>query len=62
MKSKRAAVFDDVVFSGPGQVEFEERIYAEEKAKRWPRVSKGTGTFEDQVVIVTGAATGQGEI
>ena len=62
MKSKRAAVFDDVVFSGPGQVEFEERIYAEEKAKRWPRVSNGTGTFEDQVVIVTGAATGQGEI
>lgn len=62
MKSKRAEFFDDAVVSGPGQKEFEERVYAEEKAKRWPRKPEGTGRFEDQVVIVTGAAGGQGEM
>lgn len=62
MKSKHAEFFDEAVLSGPGQSEFEERVYAEAKAKRWPRVEKGTGKFEDQVVIVTGAAGGQGEM
>ncbi len=62
MKSQRAAFFDDAIVSGPGQKEFEERIYAESKAKHWPRVAEGTGKFEDQVVIVTGAAGGQGEM
>lgn len=62
MKSKRAEFFEDAVVTGPGQREFEEKVYAEQKAKRWPRVAKGTGKFEDQVVIVTGAAGGQGEM
>ena len=62
MKSKRAEFFEDAIVSGPGQREFEEKIYAEQKAKRWPRVAKGSGKFEDQVVIVTGAAGGQGEL
>lgn len=62
MKSKRAEFFDDAILAGPGQVEFEERVYGEEQARRWPRVEKGSGKFEDQVVIVTGAAGGQGEM
>lgn len=62
MKSQRAAFFDDAIVSGPGQKEFEERIYAESQAKHWPRVAEGTGKFEGQVVIVTGAAGGQGEM
>ena len=62
MKSKRAEFFDDVILSGPGQAEFEEKVYGEEQAKRWPRVEKGSGKFEGQVVIVTGAAGGQGEM
>ena len=56
MKSKRAEFFDDAVVSGPDQKAFEEKIYAEAQAKRWPRVAEGTGKFEGQVVIVTGAA------
>ena len=55
-------VFDDAVVSGPDQKAFEEKIYAEAQAKRWPRVAEGTGKFEGQVVIVTGAAGGQGEM
>ena len=62
MKSKRAEFFDDAVVSGPDQKAFEEKIYAEAQAKRWPRVAEGTGKFEGQVVIVTGAAGGQGEM
>lgn len=62
MKSQRAAFFDNAIVSGPGQKEFEERIYAESQAKHWPRVAEGTGKFEGQVVIVTGAAGGQGEM
>lgn len=62
MKSKRAEWFDEAVLSGPGQKEFEERVYAEAQAKRWPRVPEGTGKFEDQVAVVTGAAGGQGEM
>lgn len=62
MKSERAAFFDEAIVSGPGQKEFEERIYAESQAKHWPRVPEGTGKFDGQVAIVTGAAGGQGEI
>ncbi len=62
MKSKRAEFFDNAVVSGPDQKAFEEKIYAEAQAKRWPRVAEGTGTFEGQVAIVTGAAGGQGEM
>ena len=62
MKSARGAFFDEAIVSGPGQKEFEEKIYAESQAKHWPRVAEGTGKFEGQVVIVTGAAGGQGEI
>lgn len=62
MKSKRAEWFDEAVLSGPGQKEFEEKVYAEAQAKRWPRVAEGSGKFEGQVVIVTGAAGGQGEM
>ena len=62
MKSMRAEFFDDAVVSGPDQKAFEEKIYAEAQAKRWPRVAEGTGKFEGQVVIVTGAAGGQGEM
>ena len=43
MKSERAAFFDEAIVSGPGQKEFEERIYAESQAKHWPRVPEGTG-------------------
>ena len=62
MKSKRAEFFDNAVVSGPDQKAFEEKVYAEAQAKRWPRVAEGTGTFEGQVAIVTGAAGGQGEM
>lgn len=62
MKSKRSEFFDEAVVSGPGQREFEERIYAEAQAKRWPRVAEGQGKFEGQVAVVTGAAGGQGEM
>lgn len=62
MKSKHATFFDEAIIAGPGQREFEEKVYADAKAKRWPRVEKGAGRFEDQVVIVTGAAGGQGEM
>lgn len=62
MKSKRAEFFDTAIVSGSGQKEFEEKVYAEAQGKRWPRVAQGTGKFEDQVVIVTGAAGGQGEM
>ena len=59
---KAREFFDDAVVSGPDQKAFEEKIYAEAQAKRWPRVAEGTGKFEGQVVIVTGAAGGQGEM
>lgn len=62
MKSKRAEFFDNAIVSGEGQKEFEERVYVEAQAKRWPRVPEGTGKFEGQVAIVTGAASGQGEM
>lgn len=62
MKSERASLFEGMVLSGPGQAEFEEKLYAQELAKRWPRVPEGTGKFEGQTVIVTGAAEGQGEL
>lgn len=62
MKSQRAEFFSEAIVSGPGQEEFEEKVYAEQKAKSWPRVPEGTGKFEGQVVIVTGSATGQGEM
>ena len=62
MKSKRSEFFDEAVVSGPGQKEFEERVYAEAQAKRWPRVAEGQGKFEGQVAVVTGAAGGQGEM
>lgn len=62
MKSARGAFFDNAVVSGPDQKAFEEAVYAEAQAKRWPRVAEGTGKFEGQVIIVTGAAGGQGEM
>lgn len=62
MKSKRAEFFDNAIVSGPDQKAFEERVYAEAQAKHWPRVAEGTGSFEGQVAIVTGAAGGQGEM
>ena len=62
MKSERGAFFDNAVVSGPDQKAFEEKVYAEAQAKRWPRVAEGTGKFEGQVAIVTGAAGGQGEM
>lgn len=62
MKSERAKFFEGAVLTGPGQEEFETKVYAEQKAKRWPRVAEGAGKFEGQVAIVTGAAEGQGEL
>ena len=62
MKSERGAFFDNAVVSGPDQKAFEEKVYAEAQAKRWPRVAEGTGKFEGQVAIVTGTAGGQGEM
>ncbi len=61
MKSERSKWFEGAVLSGPGQAEFEAKVYAEETSKHYPRVPEGTGKFEGQVVIVTGAANGQGE-
>ncbi len=61
MKSERGKFIEDAVLSGPGQAEFEQRIYTELKTKPYTRVPEGTGKFEGQVVVVTGAAEGQGE-
>lgn len=62
MKSEHDKLFEDAVYSGPGQAEFENKLYAWQKAKRWPRLAEGYGKLEGQVVVVTGAAEGQGEI
>lgn len=62
MKSKRGEFFESAIVSGPDQRAYEEKIYAESQAKHYPRVPEGTGKFEGHVVIVTGAAGGQGEI
>lgn len=62
MKSERAKLLENAVLSGPGQAEFEQGLYASEKAKSWPRVPEGMGKFEGQVAVVTGAAGGQGEM
>lgn len=61
MKSKNAEVFENAVLSGPGQKEFEDKIYAEFQAKHYTRLPKEYCKFDGQVALVTGAASGQGE-
>ena len=53
---------ENMVLAGPGQAGFEKRIFEGERSKKYPRVPVGTGKFEGQVAIITGAAGGQGEI
>lgn len=59
-KSKFA--MDDIVLDGPNQMDYEAKILAREAAERFMRVPEGTGKFEGQVAVVTGAAGGQGEM
>lgn len=55
-------LFDNMILSGPGQAQYEQKVFESERTKPFPRVAQGTGKLEGKVAVVTGAAGGQGEI
>lgn len=60
--AKSKFMMDDLILEGPGQKEYEDKILAREAALEFVRAPEGTGKFEGQVAVVTGAAGGQGEM
>lgn len=60
--SNKARYFEDMILEGPGQKEYEQRVFEEERTKKFPIYPEGYRKFDGQTVIVTGAAGGQGEL